>query len=753
MQPLRRWACAAVVVGLAAYLVAFFCWPLPAEGPAAPAGWRRYHLAVLLLVPEALAEDWFGQPPEFALADRLPVLGMAGFVFAWATVLGRLLLKCLKADRLSPAERFVFAAAVGLNALSTWTLLCGLAGILERWWVIVLPATTTFGVGAWAFWPKATGAETGPARRLALPWRQSASEPRRSALLRKCTQPAQSSQCSELLSSRWLGLVALFVAVILLGGMLPPIEFDVREYHLQAPKEFFQQGRIGFVPHNLYANMALGTEMLSLLAMVLAGDWWTGALVGKTLVALYAPLGGLALWAIGRQWFCNTAGVVAALLYLSTGWIVQVSTLGMVEGASALYLLLASYAVLRSIEPVRAPAPGAEPSGRAEAHRSSCASQVPGAAVWSRGTDQQGGGCGWLLLGGYCAGAAVAAKYPAALFVVFPLTVGLAVVHLRRSGIGAWKPLAIFLSLCALGCGLWFVKNAVLAGNPTYPLMYSLFGGKTWTPEKNALWNRVHQPHDFSPRTLFKDLVGVYLGSAWLGPLVMPLATMAFLVRRHRRAATPLAAYFAFVILAWWLTALRVDRYWMPALPLVALLGGLGATWETARWWRRTLMVLLAVSSAYNFILATAGFGGYNRFFVSYARLRDDPARVQPWHRYLNRHARDGRVLLVGDAQAFDLEMPVLYNTWLDDSIFERVIKGRTPRQIHQALLAQGITHVVVHWGEIERYRRTGYGRWDFAEPAVFDGLVRAGVLEPLPEIPGEPAQAYRVRSASAAEP
>ena len=42
--------------------------------------------------------------------------------------------------------------------------------------------------------------------------------------------------------------------------MLPPVDFDVREYHLQAPKEFFQPGRISFLPHNVYANMPLGAE-------------------------------------------------------------------------------------------------------------------------------------------------------------------------------------------------------------------------------------------------------------------------------------------------------------------------------------------------------------------------------------------------------------------------------------------------------------------------------------------------------------
>ena len=65
----------------------------------------------------------------------------------------------------------------------------------------------------------------------------------------------------------------------------------MREYHLQVPKEFYQQGQVGFLPHNAYGNMALGTEMLSLLAMVVAGDWWVGALAGKTVIAMFAPDG------------------------------------------------------------------------------------------------------------------------------------------------------------------------------------------------------------------------------------------------------------------------------------------------------------------------------------------------------------------------------------------------------------------------------------------------------------------------------
>ena len=128
--------------------------------------------------------------------------------------------------------------------------------------------------------------------------------------------------------------------------MLPPLDFDVREYHSQAPKEFFQQGRITFLPHNVYANMPLGAEMLSLLGMVIAGDWWWGALGRQNgnrrlHSALRAGIAGRRPAAVFGQ-----RGVIAALVYISIPWVVSVSSLGLVEGALACYLFLAVYALL-----------------------------------------------------------------------------------------------------------------------------------------------------------------------------------------------------------------------------------------------------------------------------------------------------------------------------------------------------------------------------------------------------------------------
>jgi hypothetical protein len=127
--------------------------------------------------------------------------------------------------------------------------------------------------------------------------------------------------------------------------------------------------------------------------------------------------------------------------------------------------------------------------------------------------------------------------------------------------------------------------------------------------------------------------------------------------------------------------------------------------------------------------------------------LRVDPLRVNPWHLYFNEHAGDvTRLILVGDAQPFDLEVPVAYNTVFDDSIFESLARGRTSEEVRAALSARGISHVYVDWSEIARYRSPGnYGITDFLQPGVFAELVEAGVLKELGAREGSTGQAFRV--------
>lgn len=692
----RSLALAWILAAVGLYLLFFLAEPMQSlEGALRRGQW----IGMQILLFDELVAQWFSSPADLLLLDRIPPLSASIGVLAVAGMLGYVVLATLRIDaETNGLEQVFFSAAVGLNLLSTYTLAVGLLGGLHSrlWFLAPIPPI---------------------AAAFLVIFRQ-----RRGRRARQAASPGVAPPRTGLwLSERWLWLAALFAIFIMLAGMLPPNEFDVREYHLEVPKEFYAAGRIDFLPHNLYGNMALGAEMHALLGMVLLGDWWTGALVGKTIIAMFAPLTALGLLAAGRRLYLPPAGMVAALVYLSTPWIMNLSACGFIEGALGMYLFAATYALVI-------------------------------------GQDEGGRRGSWLLLSGYLAGGAVACKYPGLLFVAAPLGGWLLwriFFNRRRDGENTftWLAPAMFAVAALAGCGLWLAKNWVLAGNPTYPLLYGLFGGRTWTPEKNAMWNAVHQPHVFTATALGQDLWRVVIGSDWLGPLLVPLAALALLRRQNRRLTLGLAAYYAFVIGAWWTLALRTDRHWTAVVPILALMAGGGATWCHARTWRHALRGLLVFGCLANFVVLTAPPCAYNPFFVPLKVLRTAPDRLNPWHRYLNEQA-GGAVLMVGEAQVFDLDVPVLYNTWLDDSIFEQIVRNpqtgrlRNAADIAADLAARGVSHVYVAWSEIQRYRDTGYGDWSFVEPAVFDRLVVEGVLKPVrpsEELEKHPGRAYRV--------
>jgi hypothetical protein len=149
-------------------------------------------------------------------------------------------------------------------------------------------------------------------------------------------------------------------------------------------------------------------------------------------------------------------------------------------------------------------------------------------------------------------------------------------------------------------------------------------------------------------------------------------------------------------------------------------------------------------------VIVSPAPGNYKRFFLSLQATRNDPLRVDPWHRHFNADRPEGTLLLVGDAAVFDLDVPIFYSTCFDETPLRRVAllelesESATSREIRRRFAEAGVSHVLVHWGEIARYRAT-YGFDPWVRPALFDNLVAEGVLVPLPTIDEHPARAYRV--------
>jgi hypothetical protein len=130
-----------------------------------------------------------------------------------------------------------------------------------------------------------------------------------------------------------------------------------------------------------------------------------------------------------------------------------------------------------------------------------------------------------------------------------------------------------------------------------------------------------------------------------------------------------------------------------------------------------------------NLVLVASRGIGDNRFFVSLDELRADIPHesdydertghyfmVHPSHHFLNNAVQPGyQVLAVGEAQVFDLEVPVLYNTCFDDDHFEQLMRDRTRDERYQVLRELRISHILFYWSELARYRSPGnYGYSDY---------------------------------------
>jgi MYXO-CTERM domain-containing protein len=241
------------------------------------------------------------------------------------------------------------------------------------------------------------------------------------------------------------------------------------------------------------------------------------------------------------------------------------------------------------------------------------------------------------------------------------------------------------------------------------------------------------------------------LTSDSLSPVLWPLAVLGGYVHRRRRHVVWIALLMAWTVAAWWLLTHRVDRFLVPLLPLVALLAGLGARWRDTRTWRRIAAALLTGAAVYGFLFDTSGLIGDNRFLVS---LRDEGYDIQRApqvaRRYLNEHVQPGyQALLVGEAQVWDIEVPMLYNTCFDDCQFELLMRDRSREERLAVLRERRISHIYFSWYELDRYRSPGnYGYSDYVtRERVRDELAREqGLIRRVPiELEPESGEVYEV--------
>ncbi|HUG20609.1 MAG TPA: hypothetical protein VMM56_16595, partial [Planctomycetaceae bacterium] len=304
-------------------------------------------------------------------------------------------------------------------------------------------------------------------------------------------------------------------------------------------------------------------------------------------------------------------------------------------------------------------------------------------------------------------------------------------------------PLLAFTCGVVLAIGPWLIKNTVQTGNPVYPLAWTIFGGTDWNAERNEQWRAAHAPPGYRLSEIPGDLAEVAGESLYHSPLLFAFAPLAFLCAGRRRRSAWVWVYLGWLFVTWWALTHRIDRFWLPIVPLAALLAGAGLDGLQSRGLKLIGGVAVVATLVFNLALVGSPLTGLNTYLADLETLKDSETIQPPGILFLNRNLKPGeKALLVGEANVFDARFPLAYNTVFDDSLLERWCGRRIPdrsppawellplEEIRANLKREGITHVLVNWSEILRYRLT-YRYTDFVLPERLDTLVQLGILSP----------------------
>lgn len=643
---------------------------------------------------ESIDAGWsyFGQ--------RLPFAVTAVLIWLAALTVGHVVCRsALRSIPLLVSERIVFTAGCGMSLLTLWVLACGLAGWLSRG-MLLLPITLAL---------------------LSVGWTRYRSRMHviHSALTATQVGLVRSEQRMPY-GRLWTALFAVIVGVfgfhIFLGGMTPPFDFDVREYHLQGPKEWFQTGQITTLRHNVYTSFPFLSEMVSLAAMVVHQDWWKGAISGKLTLAGFQLLTALAVYGACRRQFGRLTGLLAAVVYISTPWITRISVIAYAEGAISFYLMVAVAASTVALQCT-------ETNSRRR----------------------------MLVLTGFLAGSAMSSKYPGLVSAVIPIAAAVGFAGFRRQVTDASprsrlhtavKELAIYVLGVVIAVGPWMLRNTVSTGNPVYPLAYGVFGGADWNAEMDLKWKRAHSAPDHRVSDIPDHLKSVAVANDWQNGLLFALCVPTLVLTVSRPWLRRIWILVGWILLTWWGVTHRIDRFWVPVIPLLAVLAA--AVWEMRHsfFWRLFIVVVVCLGSLFNYGFCRLDIVGFHAGLMDMQQARHIPIRRDI--RLLNQTLPpSARVLMVGEAEVFDAEFSLIYNTVFDDCIFEAwttagsgdaIPRGqrrmKSADAIRSILDEHNVTHVYVNWSEILRYRLT-YGYTDYIFPNRFFELQEKGVLEP----------------------
>jgi len=525
--------------------------------------WQVRQLAILSLIDEGIFTiGWLA--------------GATGIGFAILTVVDRLD-KSERNER-SPTLVFVTSAGLGIGAISLIVLGLGLAGWFNRAWAIGILAT------GWAVL-------------VAL-------------ILIRQNDFRAGDWFAKSMTWQWLWIIlSPLAAITIVAAFIPPgllwgdepNGYDVTEYHLQVPREWYELGKIVPLQHNVFSYMPFNVEMHYFLAMHLRGGPWEGMYLAQLMHVAMCAVAAVAVYGLAEG---KATGAIAGGLVVATPWTGLLAPVAYVEGGELLFGVLAIGWLLR-----------------AKSRRD-------------------------FLIAGAFAGFAAGVKLPMVplLFVGLPIIV----VILRRSFAGC----ILYVVTAALLFSPWLIRNWFWAHNPVFPELMNWLGHAHFTPVQVERWHLANELPDLRHRGVVGRLQAMreQVLSDWrYGWFLLPMGFIAWLIgiAKEKSSAIALGILLLFQLAIWLFLSHVQSRFMVMAIPICAMLIGQITDWRWLAVQTLSLIAMCGISTTLIFmklprapVICVANLDGLGAMSVA-----DLPAGAN--------------VDLVGDAQIFWYQIPM----------------------------------------------------------------------------------------------
>ncbi|HKY71894.1 MAG TPA: hypothetical protein VJL88_08230 [Nitrospira sp.] len=472
--------------------------------------------------------------------------------------------------------------------------------------------------------------------------------------------------------------LAIPAMIALVSTAMPEIFYDALYYHLGLPQQYLLRGKIAWDPAVVHSAFPAYLDVLFGVCLGIAGPGAAKFFNLLLFLLAWAATAAFVSQVLGDR----RAALMGTMTIATVPGVLVMSTMCAIDAALIGFSAMSALAVARARHAV---------------------------------TVAAGGLTGIISLGAVTAGFIAGSKYTG-LWLIAALAPALVTSRHRSVTL---RMVLIFSATALTIAAPWYVRNALLTGDPLYPAI------KSWSGDADAVWAVERLQRDVqtigitwtAPVDLVTALIHTpeRLGAGAETGILLPFGAVALLVGAlWQQKLRPWTLAFA-LYLPIWMSFTGVMRYLYPIFPLCALGIAQAANLFVARWSRTRLalsvVTLLAIAPLWQSVavlnevyvgtdMAALFSGSLSRHDYLSRRLAYYQAA-----QWVNAHtASDAHVLYLGETRLLYVDRLVTFTSAYDAGHFDRLLAPKAP-PLWTTLKDLRVTHILINGREIDRLR------------------------------------------------